>query len=107
MAGLYQCELSERRSCTPTSLYTAAYASAGELAAFCCAWTTVTLRGVTAAAAARAISATVDQLTGKQLTALLVDMFGQEWQPDPLAAGICAMVGVLVALGLEVRNTLS
>ena len=102
--GLYLSELSERRPEPPPCLYSAAYSSAGELAAFLSAWLELVLRWAALAAAGRAVSATVDQLTGGHLAALVTSLLGAggAGRVDPLAAGVCLMLAALLALGLEV-----
>ena len=64
------------------------------------------LRGAALAAAARAVSATVDQLTGGHVAALVRAVLGggQHVTADPLAAGVCLLLAALLALGLEVSR---
>ena len=62
------------------------------------------LRCAALAAAARALSTTVDQLTGGHLAELVRSALGggEGVRADPLAAGVCLMLAALLALGLEV-----
>ncbi|KAF0301530.1 hypothetical protein FJT64_026220 [Amphibalanus amphitrite] len=100
---LYAAELAERRPEPPVSLYSAAAAGVGELAAAAAGALTLLLRAAALAAGARALSATVDQLTGGHLAELVRAVLGGGGAvtADPLAAGVCLLLAALLALGLE------